>query len=60
MCMFTTFTPDTADAEKKSAGGSFDITVIITMNRQTSGMSTGTSQLVKLKVIYDFIIKIWC
>ena len=60
MGMSTAFTFDTADAEEKPAGRSFDMTMIITMNRQAARVTAGAGKLVKLKVINHFIIKIWC
>ena len=60
MSMATALTFDTADAKEKPAGGSFDMTVIITMNRQATGVTAGAGELVELEVINHFIIKTWC
>ena len=60
MGMTTAFTFDTADAKEKFAGRSFDMTVVITMNRQAARVPAGAGKLVELKVINHFIIKIWC
>ncbi len=56
--MSTTFAYDTADFEREFSGRCFDRTVIITMNREAAGVTTWACQLVKLKVINCFIIKI--
>jgi len=57
MGMPTALAFNTANAKTESARRSFDITVIITMNRQTSGVAAWAGKLVELKVINNFIIK---
>lgn len=49
---------DPADAQTQTGVGTFHGTVIVTMNGQTPGVSTGTDKLMELKVINGFIIKI--
>lgn len=54
------FTYDTAYPKNKSSVRGFDRTVVVTMDRKASGVSTGAGELVKLEAGYHFIIKIWC
>ena len=60
MGMAAEFTDDTTDFEIKLAGRCFNKTMVIRMNRQPAGMSAWTGELMELKIVYDFIIKIWC
>lgn len=53
---FTAYDP--ADAQSQTGIPAFHGTVIVTMDGQTAGVSTGTDQLVELEVINGFIIKI--
>lgn len=46
--MTTASTDDAANVESRLSFWSFEGTVVITMNRQTSGMATGAGQPVKL------------
>lgn len=48
---------DPADPELDSSGGQFDGSLVVTMDRQTGRMRTGTGQLVKLNFINNRIIK---
>ena len=59
MGMVTAATDDTADAERLLSVWCFQETSVIAVNRQTSGMSAGTGQLVKLQAVNKIIIKIW-
>ncbi|MDY5180658.1 hypothetical protein [Butyribacter sp.] len=58
--MSAAFAFNTADTKTKSARRGFDITMIITMNRQTARVPAGACKLVELKIINDFIIKMLC
>ena len=51
MGVATAFTYDTADAESHFATWKLNRSVVVTMNREATGMSAGTCKLVKLKVI---------
>ena len=46
-----------ADPEPEGPSGQFDGSLVVTMDRQTGRMRTGTGQLVKLKVKNNRIIK---
>ena len=46
-----------ADAESEGSGGQLNRPPVVSMNRQTGRMGTGTGQLVKLKVKNNRIIK---
>ena len=54
------FTDNTTDVETEFTFGRFDKTLVVTMNRQTTGMSAGTLKLVELKICNKRIIKSWC
>ena len=58
--MSTAFTLNTADAEAYFASWRLDISVIVTMNRETARVSARACEHVKLKIIYHLIIKTWC
>ena len=49
---------NSADAKAQTGVSAFDRTFIVTMDGETAGVPTGTDQLVELKVINGFIIKI--
>ena len=46
-----------ADPEPDGASGQFDGSLVVTMNRQTGRMGTGTGQLVKRKINNNRIVK---
>lgn len=48
MCMVTAGTNHTADAERNFADREFEKAGIVSVNGQTAGVSTGTSQAVEL------------
>lgn len=48
---------DPADVQTQTGVSGFNRTVIVPMDGQTSGVATGTDQLVELEVINGFIIK---
>lgn len=50
--------PDTADMQTEEGIFRFDPAVIVTVDGQTAGKATAAGQLVELKVIDCFIIKI--
>lgn len=58
--MPTAFTFHTTDPERKFAVRSFYVATVVTMNRQTTGVSTGACKPVKLKICYKIIVKSWC
>ena len=49
---------DSANMKSEMLIPVFDGTVIVTMYGETTGVPTGTDQLVKLEIINGFIIKI--
>lgn len=53
------FTGYPTDAEAKFTFGGFDKTLVVAMDRQTTGMSTSALKLVKLKICNKRIIKSW-
>ena len=59
MSFATYLTDDSTDTERSFTRWRLDRTLIITMNRQTTGMTTRTSELVKLEVCNKRIIKSW-
>lgn len=59
MCPSAGFATNPADAEEKFASRYLNVTVIITMNGQASGLTAGASEPVELKTCDYIIIKIW-
>ena len=59
MCLSTGFTANPADAKEELTIRNFDVTVVISMDRQASGLTTGASEPVELEVCDYIIIKIW-
>lgn len=53
------FTTNPADAKAELTIRYFDVAVVISMNRQASGLTTGASEPVELEVCDYIIIKIW-
>lgn len=53
------FADNTTDVEAEFTIVCFDKTMVVPMNRQTTGMSTGASELVELKICNKRIIKKW-
>ena len=49
---------DPTDAEAESGFPVLDGTVVVTVDSQTTGVTTGTDQLVELEIKDGFIIKI--
>lgn len=56
MCLSAGFTTNPADAKAELAIRYFDVAVVISMNRQASGLTTGASEPVELEVC-DYITK---
>ena len=48
MCLSTGFTANPADAKEELTIRNFDVTVVISMDRQASGLPTGASEPVEL------------
>lgn len=59
MCFSTGLTDNTTDAETEFTIRSFNKTLIIPMNGQSTGMPTRASEAVKLKVRDKRVIKSW-
>ena len=60
MRMSAAGTNDSTDAKTQNSFRCFNRTVIITVDRKTAGMPTGTGQSVELETGNKIIIKIWC
>lgn len=58
--MTTAFTYDTANTKAETAGWGLDVTTITAVNREATGVTASAGELVELKVINEFIIKIRC
>ena len=58
--MPTTFALNPTDTKAYFATWRLDKSVIVTMNREAARVSARTCEHVKLKIIYDFIIKTLC
>lgn len=59
MCLSAGFTTNPADEKAELTIRYFDVAVVISMNRQASGLTTGASEPVELEVCDYIIIKIW-
>ena len=53
------FADNTADVETEFTFGCFNKTLVVSMNRQTTGMVAGTLKLMELKICNKRIIKSW-
>lgn len=58
MCLSTGFTANPADAKAELTIGYFDAAVVVSMDRQPSGLPAGASEPVELEICDYMIIKI--